>query len=72
MRNNSFSGLVFLVIVGIGLVLAYALYSLNAIVAGVLIGGIGLVIAVVVSSAIKVANQWERAVVLAARSLPRP
>ncbi|MHB8629874.1 MAG: slipin family protein [Aggregatilineales bacterium] len=63
MRNNSFSGSLFLVIVGISLVVAYALYSVNATIA-LGIGGIGVVIAFVVSSALQIANPWDKAVVL--------
>jgi regulator of protease activity HflC (stomatin/prohibitin superfamily) len=64
MRDNSFSRIVFVVIAAVGLGLAYALYSNNASVAAVWIGGIALVIAFLVSYAIKIANQWEKAVVL--------
>ena len=56
--------LVFFVILGIGAGLAYAAYGVSGYVASAWIGAVTLVIAVVVSSAIRVANQWERAVIL--------
>lgn len=58
MRNSSsFAALIFIVILGLGGGLAYAVYS-------PWIGIISFVIALVVSSSIKVADQWKRAVIL--------
>jgi len=64
-RINSFATLIFIVILAIGVGLSYASYSGSADYAGtvwIIISTI--IIASVVSSAIKVAYQWERAVVL--------
>jgi regulator of protease activity HflC (stomatin/prohibitin superfamily) len=63
MRTNSFASLIFFVIVAIGGVLAYAISPILN-VAGLVVGGIAVILAFVISSAIKVANQWDRAVVL--------
>jgi regulator of protease activity HflC (stomatin/prohibitin superfamily) len=63
--NNSLAALIFLVILGIGGGLAFAVYRVtanNLESAG--IGVIALVIALVLSLAIKVADQWERVVIL--------
>jgi regulator of protease activity HflC (stomatin/prohibitin superfamily) len=62
--SNSFARLIFFVILGIGGGLAFAMYSVTANMASVWIGVIAFVIALVVSLAIKVANQWERVVIL--------
>ena len=62
--GNSFPALVFLVILGIGIGLAYALYSATASLQSIWIGVIAFIIAVIVSSAIQIASQWEKAVVL--------
>lgn len=62
--SNSFATLIFFVILGIGAGLAFAMYSVTANMASVWIGIIAFVIALVVSLAIKVANQWERVVIL--------
>ena len=56
-KTSSFAALIFIVILGIGAGLTYAV---NA----VWIGIITVVIAVVVSAAIKVADQWEKVVIL--------
>jgi regulator of protease activity HflC (stomatin/prohibitin superfamily) len=63
-RTSSFAVWIFFVILGIGLGLAYGMYSVSANVANVWIGAGAFVIALVVSSAIKVADQWDKAVVL--------
>ena len=62
--KNSFSALVFFVILAIGLALAYSSYNAQAITQAIWIGVIFFLIALFVSSAIKIADQWERAVVL--------
>jgi len=56
--------LVFVVILGIGVGLAYAVYGISGDLQSAWIGACTLLIAVVVSSAIRVANQWEKAVIL--------
>jgi regulator of protease activity HflC (stomatin/prohibitin superfamily) len=64
-RINYFSILIFMVILAIGAGLSYASYFISADNAGsVWIGIISLVIAITVSSAIKVSDQWEKAVIL--------
>lgn len=63
-RGNSFSILIFLLILGAGLGLALAMYggSFTATAVGIGIGS--FVLALIVSRAINVADQWEKAVVL--------
>ena len=56
--------LVFFLILGIGIGLAYAAYETSSYAASAWIGACSLLIAVIVSSAIRIANQWERAVIL--------
>ena len=63
-KTNALPGLVFVVIAGIGLALA-ALASANGEYrGGVAIGVSGFVIAFIVAYSIKIADQWERVVVL--------
>jgi len=65
MKNNSFFAvLIFFVILGIGIALSYAFFSVSANAGGIWVVVITLFIAIVVSSSIKVADQWNRAVVL--------
>jgi len=68
-QTNSFAALVFIVILAIGAVLAYAMYGISAswvsnelIAAAVIVAFV--IVAFVVSFATKVADQWDRAVVL--------
>ncbi|MGD0216529.1 MAG: slipin family protein [Desulfobaccales bacterium] len=56
-KSSSFASLIFIVILGIGGGLAFAMKSQS-------IGAIAFVIALVVSLSIKVADQWERVVIL--------
>lgn len=64
-KINYFSTLIFFVIVGTGIGLAFILSGLSEDITGsVWTGIIFFLLAIIVSSAIKVANQWERAVVL--------
>jgi regulator of protease activity HflC (stomatin/prohibitin superfamily) len=64
-RINFFSVLIFLVILAIGAGLSYASYAISGDNAGsIWISIIAFFIAIVVSSAIKIADQWEKAVVL--------
>jgi len=62
--KSSFSALVFFVIFAIGLALAYTSYDVQARMGAIWIGVISLLVAITVSSAIKIADQWEKAVVL--------
>jgi regulator of protease activity HflC (stomatin/prohibitin superfamily) len=63
-KSSSFAGLIFIVILGIGIGLAFVTYEATANMVSIWIGAVAFVIAVVVSSAIKVADQWERVVIL--------
>jgi regulator of protease activity HflC (stomatin/prohibitin superfamily) len=64
-RINSVAALIFIVILAIGAGLSYASYSITADNAGsTWIVIIALVIAIIVSSATKVADQWEKVVIL--------
>ena len=63
-KSSSFAALMFIVIFGIGLGLAFATYSATANTGSVLIGIIAFVIALFVSLSIKVADQWEKVVIL--------
>jgi len=62
--NSSFAGLIFFVILCIGIALAYAMYRVSANVNAIWIGVSAFAIALLVSSAIKIADQWVRAVIL--------
>jgi regulator of protease activity HflC (stomatin/prohibitin superfamily) len=62
--KNFFSSLVFFLIFGIGVLLAYTMNSAISNTGSVAIGIIAFIIALLVASAIKVADQWNRAVVL--------
>ncbi len=63
-KGNSFAILVFVAIFGISGGLAFATYRATAPTLSIGIGGIGFVIALVSSLAIRVADQWDRAVIL--------
>ena len=63
-RNRSFPALIFVVVLGIGAALAYATHMASADVAAIAILAVSFVLACVISSAIQVADQWSKAVVL--------
>jgi len=63
-KNSSFPALIFVVILGIGAVLAYAMHRVSADFEGLWTLGGAVVLASVISSAIQVADQWSKAVVL--------
>jgi regulator of protease activity HflC (stomatin/prohibitin superfamily) len=63
-KSSSFAALIFIVILGIGCVLAYITYSITANMASQWIAVIAFIIAFFVSLSIKVADQWERVVIL--------
>jgi regulator of protease activity HflC (stomatin/prohibitin superfamily) len=63
-KTNALPGLIFVVIVGIGLVFAYFKYTNSAYDESLLIAASYFVIALVASYSIKIADQWDRAVVL--------
>ena len=62
--RSSFSVLIFFVIIAIGLAIAYSANSNLAGTGTMVIGVITFLVAIVVSYAIKIADQWEKAVVL--------
>jgi regulator of protease activity HflC (stomatin/prohibitin superfamily) len=62
--RSSFSVLIFFVILAIGMALAYAGSGFQQNGSSLWIGAISFLIALLVSSAIKIADQWEKAVVL--------
>ena len=63
-KNRSFQGLIFVVILGIGVALAYGMYRVSSNVECLWIVACAIVLAYIVSSAIQVADQWSKAVVL--------
>jgi regulator of protease activity HflC (stomatin/prohibitin superfamily) len=63
MKTNSLAALVFFVILIVGGISAFAVFAFSN-VAGIGLGVSTLIVAAVVSSTIKVADQWDRAVVL--------
>jgi regulator of protease activity HflC (stomatin/prohibitin superfamily) len=62
--NRSFPALIFVVVLGIGAALAYAMHIASADVAAVGILAVSFVLAYGISSSIQVADQWSKAVVL--------
>src|SRR5664280_2188105 len=62
--KSSFSVLIFFVILAIGIALAYANYNVQDSAGAIWIGAISFLVALFVSSAIKIADQWEKAIVL--------
>jgi regulator of protease activity HflC (stomatin/prohibitin superfamily) len=63
-KSNSFASLVFIVILGIGVGSAFVMYKNTASKDSIWIGVFAFVLAILVSVAIKVADQWEKAVIL--------
>jgi regulator of protease activity HflC (stomatin/prohibitin superfamily) len=64
-RNSTFGTLIFFIILGIGLALAFVVYKATAKVENAWIGGIiAYFVALGISLSIKVADQWERVIVL--------
>ena len=63
-RNRAFVILIFVIVLGVGAALAYTMHSAGADLEAVWIGVGAFVIALIVSSAIQVADQWQRAVIL--------
>jgi regulator of protease activity HflC (stomatin/prohibitin superfamily) len=63
-KNSSFPILIFVLILGTGAALAYAKYRISRDIESLWILGGAFAIALVVSSAIQVADQWSKAVVL--------
>ena len=63
-KANSLSGLIFVVILGVGLALAYLEYAVSALAESASIAVAAFIIAIVASYSIKIADQWEKTVVL--------
>ena len=63
-QTNTLPGLIFIILLALGLALAYPSWSAGGYLTGGVIAVIGFLIAAVLASSIKVANQWERVVVL--------
>jgi regulator of protease activity HflC (stomatin/prohibitin superfamily) len=65
MKNNSFfSSLIFVLLLLAGLAIAYMIFGVSNIKGSLIIIGTTIIIASLISSAIKIANPWGRAVVL--------
>jgi regulator of protease activity HflC (stomatin/prohibitin superfamily) len=62
--KNVFGGFTFVVIFGIGLYAAYIAYDPVAMTASIVIGAGSFLLALLVSSAIKIADPWDKAIVL--------
>jgi regulator of protease activity HflC (stomatin/prohibitin superfamily) len=63
-KASALPGLLFIVIGAIGLALAYGAYKSSAYGASLLIAASGLVVAAAAAYSVKIANQWEKVVVL--------
>jgi regulator of protease activity HflC (stomatin/prohibitin superfamily) len=63
-QSNSFQALIFTVILAAGAAAAFALHRLSADGAAIFMLGLAIVLAYLVASAIQVADQWNKAVVL--------
>jgi regulator of protease activity HflC (stomatin/prohibitin superfamily) len=63
-QNGSFSMAIFIVIIGLGAALAFVANGVAGNPVAIGIGIVALVLAMLASSAIRVANQWDRAVIL--------
>lgn len=65
MQNKSFlPSLIFVLIFGSGLGISYAIHGLMTTAASMIISGIAFIIAILISSATKIADPWDKAVVL--------
>jgi regulator of protease activity HflC (stomatin/prohibitin superfamily) len=63
-NNSSFAVLIFCIILALGVALSYNLFKVSANAEGIWILASALLIAIILSSAIKVADQWNKVVVL--------
>ena len=63
-KPSSLPGLIFVIIFGVGLVIAYSSFGLANYQGSVAVGVSSAIIAFIVSYSVKVADQWERVVVL--------
>jgi regulator of protease activity HflC (stomatin/prohibitin superfamily) len=65
MKNKSFfSTVVFFIILGIGLAVTYSMQGVSTSVGSTIMAAIAVIVASLISSAIKIANPWDKAVVL--------
>lgn len=62
--KNLFSGFIFIIILGVGFVWAISVYSQSNFMETALIATVAFIFAYITSSAIKIANPWDKAVVL--------
>jgi regulator of protease activity HflC (stomatin/prohibitin superfamily) len=62
--RSSFSVLIFFIIFAIGLAIAYSVYGFEQGSGALWVGAVSFIVALLVSAAIKIADQWEKAVVL--------
>jgi regulator of protease activity HflC (stomatin/prohibitin superfamily) len=63
-QRNALPGLVFIVIFAVGLLVAYWSLNPESVGASIVVAVLSFFVASIVANAVKVANQWERAVVL--------
>ncbi len=63
-RPSSLPGLIFVIIFGIGLAFAYSTFVLSDYGESLSIAVIAFIVAIIVSSSVKIADQWERTVIL--------
>ncbi len=63
-KSSSFASLIFMIIFGIGVGMAFVMYRTSPSQESIWVGIIAFVVALIVSLSIKVADQWEKAVVL--------
>ena len=64
MKTNYFATLIFFIILGLGIVLDFVLYGVQTQTSGLWLGVVSFLIALIVAYSIKIADQWEKAVVL--------
>ena len=64
MKTNYFATLIFFLILGLGIALAFILYGVQSQTSGLWLEVVFLLIALIVAYSIKIADQWEKAVVL--------
>ena len=65
MKNKSlFSLFIFVIIFGVGLVITYATFGRSNIILTEFVAAIAFIVALIISSAVKIANAWDKAVVL--------
>jgi regulator of protease activity HflC (stomatin/prohibitin superfamily) len=63
-QNGSFAIAIFVLILGVGAVLAFAANGAAGNFAATCVGGVAFIVAMLASSAVRVADQWDRAVIL--------